>query len=304
MGAPEPPGAPARVLGIGDNVVDRYPDLGVMYPGGNAVNVAVYARRAGAASGYWGVTGDDPAGAVVRGALAAEGVDTRRVRTAPGPNAWAEVGLVGGDRVFKGSDDGVSEFTLDEDELAQLSAWDVAHTAYSGSLVDQVPRLAARTRVSFDFSHHWREPWAAGLYPHLFLAAFSASQLDQDAAAGLLEDAVRRGTRWALATRGGAGALLTDGVSWWRQPAAPARTVDTLGAGDAFIGTLLAALAAGGDPGPALARAARAAALACTAHGGFGHGAPLAAQGPDAPEVARAAAGEGPSARRPHGKDR
>ncbi|MEU2081219.1 PfkB family carbohydrate kinase [Streptomyces albus] len=282
----ERPSGPARVLGIGDNVVDRYPDLGLMFPGGNAVNVAVHARRAGADAAYWGVTGDDTAGAVVRRALAAEGVDTGRVRTEGGPNAWAEIGLVGGDRVFKGSDDGVSVFALDEEELDALAGWDVVHTAYSGSLADQVPDMAARTRVSFDFSHHWNQPWAAPLYPHLHLAAFSASQLGTDEVAGLLRQAVRQGVRWALATRGGDGAVLTDGDSWWRQPPVATPAVDTLGAGDAFIGTLLAALAAGGDPRQGLARAAEAAARTCTAHGAFGHPAPLPAPGPEEPAPA------------------
>ncbi|NSC19998.1 hypothetical protein FM076_01750 [Streptomyces albus subsp. chlorinus] len=314
MPEPAPSGRPARhgdrprLLGIGDNVVDRYPDLGLMFPGGNAVNVAVHARRAGADAAYWGVTGNDPAGALVRRALAAEDVDTGRVRTADGPNAWAEIGLVGGDRVFKGSDDGVSVFSLDEQELEALAGWDVVHTAYSGSLVAQVPRIAARTRVSFDFSHHWHEPWAAPLLPHLFLAVFSASQMDPDAADRLLGEAVRQGARWALATRGSAGAVLTDGGSWWRQPAVATAAVDTLGAGDAFTGTLLAALAAGGGPRQGLARAAEAAARACTAHGGFGHAAPLPAEGPGGPaeavEPSRAAAGEGPRSQRPHGKDR
>ena len=34
-----------KVLGLGDNVVDRYVNKGIMFPGGNAVNFAVYARE-------------------------------------------------------------------------------------------------------------------------------------------------------------------------------------------------------------------------------------------------------------------
>ena len=36
-----------RVLGFGDNIVDRFLDRGLDYPGGNCVNVAVFARRLG-----------------------------------------------------------------------------------------------------------------------------------------------------------------------------------------------------------------------------------------------------------------
>lgn len=34
------------VLGIGDNVVDKYLHSGIMYPGGNALNFSVYAKLA------------------------------------------------------------------------------------------------------------------------------------------------------------------------------------------------------------------------------------------------------------------
>ncbi|WP_019548901.1 PfkB family carbohydrate kinase [Streptomyces sulphureus] len=283
-----------RLLGIGDNVVDRYagvpPDAGggTMFPGGNAVNVAVYARRAGADAAYWGVTGDDPAGEVVREGLRSEGVDTSRMRIAHGPNAWAEIGLENGDRSFKGSDDGVSVFSLTPEDLRALGSYDLAHTAYSGSLAAQVPQMAAHTSVSFDFSHHWREPWAPPLLPHLHLAVFSASQLGEEESVKLLHSATDRGARWALATRGAEGAVLTDGTGLWRQGAVRTRTVDTLGAGDAFVGTLLGTLLADGDPESGLADAAEAAASACTAYGGFGHGAPF----PNSPVPSQAQAGK------------
>ncbi|MCO5974248.1 PfkB family carbohydrate kinase [Actinoallomurus soli] len=272
-----------RLIGIGDNVVDRYPDLGTMFPGGNAVNVAVYARRAGARAAYLGVTGDDAAGRAVRAALRAEDVDTGEVRTASGPNAWAQIGLVDGDRVFEGASDGVSRFRLTDAEIAGLAAHDIVHTAYSGSLIEQVPRIARRTRVSFDFSQQRDAPWAPDLVPHLYLAAFSGAGLDDGEVRGLLAEAVARGAGWALVTRGRDGAWLSDGATVWRQPARPVEVVDSLGAGDAFIGTLLVALAGGGDPTPGLAAAAAAAARACEEHGGFGHGVPLEPPEPPGP---------------------
>ena len=36
-----------NALGFGDNVVDRYEHIHTMYPGGNAVNFAVYAKKCG-----------------------------------------------------------------------------------------------------------------------------------------------------------------------------------------------------------------------------------------------------------------
>ena len=60
--------ASGRIATVGDNVVDCYPDLGVMYPGGNTVNVAVHARRLGARAAYLGALGTDTAGRVLTAA--------------------------------------------------------------------------------------------------------------------------------------------------------------------------------------------------------------------------------------------
>lgn len=38
---------PISVLGFGDNVVDKYEHIKTMYPGGNAVNFAVFAKKLG-----------------------------------------------------------------------------------------------------------------------------------------------------------------------------------------------------------------------------------------------------------------
>ena len=70
----------ASVIGFGDNVVDCYEDRGLMFPGGNALNVSVFASRFGASACYVGAVGDDTAGNHVRAALVSEGVDISRLR--------------------------------------------------------------------------------------------------------------------------------------------------------------------------------------------------------------------------------
>lgn len=37
-----------KVLGIGDNVCDKYLHIKTIYPGGNALNIAVFAKLSGA----------------------------------------------------------------------------------------------------------------------------------------------------------------------------------------------------------------------------------------------------------------
>ena len=41
-----------KVVGLGDNVVDKYEHIRVMYPGGNAMNFAVFARQLGVQTGF------------------------------------------------------------------------------------------------------------------------------------------------------------------------------------------------------------------------------------------------------------
>lgn len=41
-----------KIAGIGDNVIDRYMNMGIMFPGGNAVNVAAHAALLGAELAY------------------------------------------------------------------------------------------------------------------------------------------------------------------------------------------------------------------------------------------------------------
>jgi len=265
-----------RLLGVGDNVVDRYADLGRMFPGGNALNVAVAARRAGAAAAYLGAVGTDRAGDVVLSALHAEDVDVQRVRRVEGPNAYADVTVVDGDRVFVGGNATISRFWVDADDLAYAATFDLVHTGDCSMLEEQVADLARRAPLAFDFSTHREAAYLEPILPHLSVACFSASDLDEEAALDLLTGAVARGPRLALATRGMLPALLHDGRHTWRQPVIRSSVVDTLGAGDSFIGRVLVGVMAGEDPAVFLSAAAEAAARTCGDYGAFGHGGPFA----------------------------
>ncbi len=259
---------------VGDNVVDVYPSLGMGFPGGNAVNVAVAARRSGAAASYTGVIGAGPDGSVIARALAAEGVQTPRMRVADGPNAYSVIDLDGADRVFGDHDAGVSGFQLDAADLAYLAEVGFVHTGECSMLEDQVAEIAAVARVSYDFSDR---PWeyAAPLLRYAWMASFSASHLAPDEAADLAARAVAAGPRVVLVTEGPRGALLRVGGVVVRLPARSGEVVDTLGAGDAVIGGVLTGLLRGEEPAQALGAGLDLAARACTHHGGFGYGEPL-----------------------------
>lgn len=259
------------VVAIGDNISDCYIDAGRVYPGGNAVNVAVAVARAGGDASYIGVVGNDACGALLRESLAAEGVDVRGLRTSDGRTALAVVRHVVGERIFGGSDRGVAFFSPSEDDLDRVAEHAVVHTTYCSGLESAVPLLAARSRVSYDFDAHIDDGYADGLLGSVWLASFSAAHLDEDDCHKLLRWAHERGAEYVLATRGAHGALLSRGTDVFAAPAETVDVVDTLGAGDACIGTLLHGLETGQRPDAALRAAVHAAARACSYRGGYGH---------------------------------
>jgi fructoselysine 6-kinase len=263
-----------RLLALGDNVVDCYPDLGVMFPGGNALNVAVHARRVGASSAYVGVVGDDEAGALVRRALTDEAVDTGLLRVSTGPNAYALVRVVDGNRVFGSGDVGVSRFSVAAPDLAAITGADVVHTGECSMLEGDLARIADAARLlSFDFSER---PWdyVAEHAPRAHVAILSGATIQEDPV-DLVTRVAQLGPSVVAVTQGAAGATLWVDGQVHDAPAGTGEIVDTLGAGDAFIARLVVGLARGEEP-PQLLRSATAyATRTCAEYGAFGHRAPL-----------------------------
>jgi fructoselysine 6-kinase len=127
--------------------------------------------------------------------------------------------------------------------------------------------------VSFDFDQR-TDSYAEGLLPHVWVATFSGSALSRRECEELARWAGSRGPAHVFVTRGAEGALAYDGrISWCT--ARPVDVVDSLGAGDAFIGRALHGLLSAEPTDALLAAAVEAGGRACTTLGGFGHGRPL-----------------------------
>ncbi|MGV9534279.1 PfkB family carbohydrate kinase [Streptosporangium sandarakinum] len=290
-----------RVLGFGDNIVDRFVDRGVDYPGGNSVNVAVYARRLGLDAAYLGVFGDDDLGRFLREAIAAQGVAVDRCAVRAGESGVSTLRVDDGDRVFLGWNGGgvtVREpLVLDDELLGYVSGFHLVHSSvYSGS-ESELPKLAGLgPLVSFDLSseEEFRSPaYLDRVCPHADLVLLSCSHLDEAATRDLLADAVRRGARLALGTRGVDGAIAHDGDVAVAAPALPVadprEIVDTMGCGDAFLAGFAVSLLRGGWSAGARPRrdmieralhdGAEAAHEQCLVEGAFGHGRPAVPQG-------------------------
>ncbi len=286
-----------RVLGFGDNIVDRFVDRGIDYPGGNSVNVAVYARRLGVESAYLGVFGDDDLGCFLRESIAAQDVGMDHCVVRAGESGLSTLRVDDGDRVFLGWNGGgvtVREpLRLDPELVAYVSSFDLVHSSVYSRSESELPRLAAAgPLVMFDLSSEddYRTPsYLDRVCPYADLVLLSCSHLDEAATHELLAEAVDRGAGMALATRGVDGAIArTDRC----RVTAPARgtgegkpLVDTMGCGDAFLAGFAVSLVRAGWtrdtplPGEVIERALRDGADAayeqCFVEGAFGHGRPV-----------------------------
>ncbi len=263
-----------KVIGVGDNVVDRYLHLGKMFPGGNAVNFSVLARRCGHTAAYIGVVGRDAAGELLLTSLRREGVDISRVQVADGRTAYCDVNLVNGDRQFAGYDLSIYDrLQLSAADFSFISHSHLVHTSVY-SLIDG--HLAALKEacplLSYDFSDKWDDPRLPAVLPYIDFIFFSGSGRSEPEVKERLADLLTRGPRLAAVTLGSDGALLYDGTEYYRQGVVPVRPVDTLGAGDAFLTRFLTDYLSGTAIPGALQAAAAAASAACRYYGAFGHG--------------------------------
>jgi fructoselysine 6-kinase len=271
------------LLCIGDNVVDLYLDRGVFFPGGNALNVAVLARRFGLSDvAYMGIVGNDREGDHVRACMAAEGLSTAHLRRVEGANGKAQVTHdAQGDRVFVASNRGGIRrklmLRMDEDDLALIADMGHVHSSCFSYLEPELPRIRAAARgVSFDFSTLHDPAYLAQVCPYVTTAFLSGQGLDDAAVSDLIARVLDLGPDSVCVTRGEMGAVWATGKSRIVQPVVPATVVDTMGAGDAFIAGYLVGTLGGQAPEQGLPFAASCAAKACGWKGAWGY--PLAAK--------------------------
>lgn len=263
------------IIGIGDNVVDRYLYKNKMYPGGNSVNVPVLAKRTGRAeAAYIGHLGNDAAGKHVLTSLKNEGIDVSHVRVLEGPNAYADVTLVNSDRTFIGGSPGVSlniELTA-EDELF-ISKFDLIHTSTYSGIDKLLPKMKALgPKISYDYSDRLDLNTIADSIAYVDFAIFSGGDKPQAELESFAKKVGEMGPLQVLITMGSRGSMLYRDGEFFRQGIYKLpKVVDTMGAGDSFIARYLTGFFNGEDTQTSMASAAEYAAKNCLVNGTFGY---------------------------------
>lgn len=275
-----------KVLGFGDNVVDKYEHLKIMYPGGNCVNFSVYAKMFGAMrSAYMGYFGDDEEAEHVIASLKEIGIETIKCDQLHGENGCARATLIEGDRVFLGSNEGgirgKTPFVLERFDLEYIKQFDLVHSGNYCFTEQELHKIRQENvLLSFDFSDDSTEEYYKEIAPKVDFA-FCSFEGGEEEAKEHLKKIVSYGPRLAAASRGAEGCILYDGVQFYHQTAAPLqKVVDTMGAGDSLITSFLIGYLHRTKTGmeqaaaikESLEKAAGFAAEICGIEGAFGYG--------------------------------
>lgn len=241
-------------------------------PGGKGANQALAARRAGAAVRMVGAAGRDAMGDQALALLAAGGValtEVRRLDTPQGvamifvdtkgenvigilPGANGEVSDADAERALAGlSGADVLIVQQEVSQAATIRALELARAKGARSILNTAPFLPTTAEAA---------KLADIVVANETEFALLAGDGDLDA---LMREWARANRRTIIVTLGPEGAKAATADAMIAVPAMQVTPVDTVGAGDTFVGYLAAGLDAGFDLDAAMRRAAVAASLAC-----------------------------------------
>lgn len=269
--------------------VDRRPAPGetvlgsdlATHPGGKGANQAVAAARLGGRVGIVGRVGDDGHGALLRGALAADGVDLAHLTTTKGAPSGVALITVGpdGDNSIIVSPGANARLGPDDVDAARDMVAGASVVSFQLEVpmpaVEAAARAAAEAggRVVLNLSPPAPVPdWLLALCDPLVVNEHEAAYLlgGDGGARETAEALVRSGPRSAVVTLGPEGVVVAEGdrqgegegAGTASIPSPKADAVDTTGAGDAFTAALCLRLARGDSLRDAARYATRAGAAA------------------------------------------
>lgn len=284
-----------RVLGFGDCCVDYYIHKHTAYPGGNALNAAVFASENGMDSGFLGTVGTDDIGKHIMKCAKEKNIDISRCRIVEGTSGKAAVNIVDGNRVFDGkyfgSEHGVGTLyppVLKPQDIEYMSTYDLIHGSCYAHIEDEFLKLTeTKALLTFDFSSEERyrtDEYLRKLCPVMDLALFSCEHMVTNEEIEVFARKVMfYGCKNVLMTMGPRGQkLFAESGEVFEGKAELITPVDTMGAGDSFCAALLSGMLKRGWKKntlitkeiaiPAMVAASEYSAKNCLVEGSFGSG--------------------------------
>lgn len=253
-------------------------------PGGKGANQAVAAARRGARVAMVGAVGTDGFAGDAVSLLAEAGVDLRSVASIDGPTGIAVIYV---------QEDGENSILVNAGANSAMtrerveSHAELIQAAPIVALQGEIPRAGIEAAAALCGARpdggrlvlnlapvmeldpaviRQADPLVVNEYEgRLALTMLTGQEVADDTAA--VKALLQTGVRSVVLTRGAAGALVGDASGVVSVPSPKVKVVDTTGAGDAFVGALLAGLATGASLREAAVGAVRVGAFACTKPG-------------------------------------
>ena len=232
------------------------------HAGGKGLNQAVACARMGARTAFIGCVGNDSVGTMLRELLKSEGVDTSQLITIDTPTGRAFITV-----------DASGENTI------VIVAGANAHLGDTAITVPQSKVLLAQLEISLDvvtrvFAQAQDAIRVLNPAPATTLSTELLSLGDiavpnetESTALGGTQFLLGAGVNTVITTLGDRGAEISNATSTTAVAPYPIHAIDTVGAGDAFVGALCAEIARGTDIQHAAQIASIAGALATTVRG-------------------------------------
>lgn len=264
-----------KVLGVGDNCIDDYVELGKKYPGGNALNVAVYSSRyQDVKADYVGIMGTDENGKYMLEQIKENGLDTRHIIVEEGITSVTKILIRDGDRVFDDYIEGIQEnAVLPYDKIPTPQGYDLIHFTVWGFGREHLKKLreSSDALLSCDFSGQLDDP-RTDIMSNLDVSFFSGSSLIEkgDDPEHVLRKLKEKTPGIVVITIGKHGSMVYDGENLFRGEAIPVDVVDTLGAGDSYIAGFLVSRLNGDSIEESIRKGHEAAREICMRLGGWG----------------------------------
>ena len=236
------------------------------HAGGKGVNQAVACARMGARTAFVGCVGNDDAGVFLRGVLENEGIDTTMLRVVDMPTgrAFINVDSRGENEIVVVSGANTQVGIAHDSLVLPMARVVLMQLEIPLTTVRNALQLARRNGALTVLNPAPFKALDAGV---LSLVEVIVPNETESAACGGTQVLLDAGVKTVLTTLGERGAVINTHTSATSIAPHKVVAVDTVGAGDAFIGALSAELARGATISDAAAVGAVAGALATTVRG-------------------------------------
>ena len=248
--------------------------------GGMAANAAVAAARLGASVAFYGRVGSDLAGQAIREGLQREGIDVAQLRHFDGGISSTSAVIVDsrGERLLvndrgKGLAEDAAWIDLVPVSRAKVVLADVRWPQGALALFQAARAAGVTTVLDGDIGAGTALPQLLALSDYVLFSTPGLAEFSPGDPLASLDKARTLGALHAGVTLGAEGYMWTDQAGRHHSPAFAISVVDTSGAGDAFHGGFIWALAEGQPIAGCVTVAQAVAALKCQ-HRGNRHGLP------------------------------